>query len=104
MKDLKSKNIFSSFLYERKNLSISYIIKKFGSRIIDVLITFPLSIIKENLIKKLELKYIDSLVTLDIKVVDYIKNTIGDHHLLLFVRICINREFIFFILIYMRIK
>ena len=73
MKDLKSKNIFSSFLYERKNLSISYIIKKFGSRIIDVLITFPLSIIKENLIKKLELKYIDSLVTLDIKVVDYIK-------------------------------
>ena len=73
MKDLKSKNIFSSFLYERKNLSISHIIKRFGSRVIDVLITLPLSIIKENLIKKLELKYIDSLVTLDIKVVDYIK-------------------------------
>jgi RecG-like helicase len=73
MKDLKSKNIFSSFLYERKNLSINNIIKRFGSRVIDVFITFPLSIIKENLIKKLELNYIDSLVTLDIRVVDYIK-------------------------------
>ena len=41
MKDLKSKNIFSSFLYDRKNLSISNIITKFGGRAIDVLITFP---------------------------------------------------------------
>ena len=48
MKDLKSKNIFSSFLYERKNLSISYIIKKLCSKIIDVFITFTLSIIKKN--------------------------------------------------------
>ena len=51
MKDLKSKNIFSSFLYERKSLSISNIINKFGTRVIDVLITFPLSINKENFIK-----------------------------------------------------
>ena len=73
MKDLKSKNIFSSFLYERKNLSISHIIKRFGSRVIDVFITFPLGITKENFIERLELKYLDSLVTLDIKVVDYTK-------------------------------
>ena len=73
MKDLKSKNIFSSFLYKRKSLSISNIINKFGSRVIDVFITFPLGITKENFIERLELKYLDSLVTLDIKVVDYIK-------------------------------
>ena len=40
MKDLKSKNIFSSFLYERKNLSINNIINKFGTRVIDVLTKF----------------------------------------------------------------
>ena len=51
MKDLKSKNIFSSFSYERKNLSINNIINKFGTRVIDVLTTFPLSITKENFIK-----------------------------------------------------
>ena len=62
MKDLKSKNIFSSFLYDRKTLSISNIITKFGGRAIDVLITFPIGIIKENLIKHLDLKYLDSLV------------------------------------------
>ena len=73
MKDLKSKNIFSSFLYERKNLSISNIINKFGTRVIDVLTTFPLSITKENFIKQIDLKYLDSLVTLDIKVIDYTK-------------------------------
>ena len=73
MKDLKSKNIFSSFLYERKSLSISNIINKFGTRVIDILITFPLSITKENFIKRLDLKYLNSLVTLDIKVIDYTK-------------------------------
>ena len=73
MKDLKSKNIFSSFFYERKSLSISNIISKFGTRVIDILITFPLSITKENFIKRLDLKYLNSLVTLDIKVIDYTK-------------------------------
>ena len=73
MKDLKSKNIFSSFSYERKNLSISNIINKFGIRVIDVLTTFPLSITKENFIKQIDLKYIDSLITLDIKVIEYTK-------------------------------
>ena len=66
MKDLKSKNIFSSFSYERKNLSISNIINKFGARVIDILITFPLSITKENFIRQIDLKYLDSLITLDI--------------------------------------
>ena len=73
MKDLKVKIFLAVFHMKEKNLSIINIINKFGTRVIDLLTTFPLSINKENFIKQLDLKYLDSLVTLDIKVIDYTK-------------------------------
>ena len=71
MKVSRNKNIFNDFLYDRKSLTVNNVIKKFGSRIIDLYTTFPINIVQENLIEKLQIKYQNHLVTIDLKVIDY---------------------------------
>ena len=73
MKVSRNKNIFNDFLYDRKSLTVNNVIIKFGSRIIDLYTTFPINIVQENLIEKLQIKYQNHLVTIDLKVIDYLR-------------------------------
>ena len=84
MKVSRNKNIFNDFLYDRKSLTVNNVIKKFGSRIIDLYTTFPINIVQENLIEKLQIKYQNHLVTIDLKVIDYHRKYNKSLHLKLY--------------------
>ena len=71
MKHSKIKNIFSSFLYDRKNQTISNITKYHGDRIIDLYITYPSGYVKDNLVEKVSLSQLDNIISIDLKVVSY---------------------------------
>ena len=73
MKHSKIKNIFSSFLYDRKNLTISNITKYHGDRIIDLYINYPTGYVKDNLVQKLNLNYLDKTISIDLKVISYVE-------------------------------
>ena len=74
MKNLKNKNIFDNFNFYRSNLSIKNITTYFGSRVIDLFTHYPISIVNNNFINKLEVQNVDKLVSIDIKVHKYEKN------------------------------
>ena len=72
MKHLKSKNIFSSFSIHRNSQSVSNICKYHGTRIIDLFINFPVNFVKNNLIPKIDLNYINKNISIDLQVIGYI--------------------------------
>ena len=73
MKHSKIKNIFSSFVYDRKNQTISNITKYHGDRIIDLYITYPTSYVKDNFVEKANLNQLDSIISIDLRVISYVE-------------------------------
>ena len=73
MKHSKIKNIFSSFLYDRKNQTISNITKYHGDRIIDLYINYPTGYVKDNLVQKVSLNQLDNIISIDLKVISYVE-------------------------------
>ena len=68
---LIKQNIFSEV--EGKSLQLDNVKSFYGDRVIDVLAQTPLKFLKKNLKEKLELSDINSIVTVDIVVIDHVK-------------------------------
>ena len=69
--DLIKQNIFHEI--KGKSIQIANIKKSFGNRNIDILTQRPIKIIKKNIKTQLELKDVNDIVTLDLKIVKHTK-------------------------------
>ena len=68
MKNLKNKNIFDNFNFDRSNLTIKNIILYFGNRVIDLFTHHPTDIVNNNFLEKLELNYKYNFLSIDVNV------------------------------------
>ncbi len=73
MKNLKNKNIFDNFHFYRNNLSIKNISSFYGNRVIDLFTHYPLTVKNNNYVKKLDSKYNENLISIDVTVIKYEK-------------------------------
>ena len=66
-------NIFD-FLEKRKTIFMNNVKSFFGERIIDILLHYPNSINNKNLKSDFDIKDINKIITLDIKIIEHIEN------------------------------